>query len=245
MPNFITSQDIDRFLTSPDGITARRSLGLTELETLSALWEDTRTAVQANSAMWNLPNGSCDSVLNIKNISSCPGTDTISISANLDLNGYSIDNVSDNSITFKSGARITSSEDGLIQVLPKEGAGTIFGSTSAIPSLSGQPALSDKEYRWTATADTVDAGVDCWQAACEFVQASAAKIDESVKTVNEDFEFMVDMLEVVTGIHVPSGLSALEDFPLDGYGPGGKMPFIAIGDTKNPADPDTGFRQCR
>ena len=53
MPNFITSQDIDRFLTSPDGITARRSLGLTELETLSALWEDTRTAVQANSAVWD------------------------------------------------------------------------------------------------------------------------------------------------------------------------------------------------
>jgi hypothetical protein len=64
-------------------------------------WCSTYTTVCANSAQWG---DFCNNTIKLNQVSACNGT--ISITGDLNLNGYSISGVGNNSITFISGAKL-------------------------------------------------------------------------------------------------------------------------------------------
>ena len=187
----------------------------------------------------------CDDIVQLRNVTSCPGTSAISISADLDLNDHSIINIAANSLKFTNGSKISTTPDGGIEIIPFDGDSLICGGSSGIPLpfVSGGPlsAATNNTDLWNATAEIISNQSDCWQEACDFINSEGG---EAVTNINQDFSFIVKALEVITGVYVGSGLSALEVFgQLSGYGTGGGMPFQAIGDIQNPPDPDTGFGQ--
>jgi len=120
------------------------------------------TVVGAISAKEYLGLGNlCNEVVLMKEISSCPSTDTISVSANLNLNGYSITNVGNDSISFGSGAIISSSPAGDIILTPQPGqALTMNGIVSAVGFTDGGNGSSDDWDSAYTTVQTESAGWD-------------------------------------------------------------------------------------
>ena len=86
---------------------------------LSSNWNSVYTTVNANSALWGRnPGDFCGTVVYMRDVTSCTGTDTINISANLDLEGYSINNIGNSSLVFESGAKFSSNAEGGVHILP-------------------------------------------------------------------------------------------------------------------------------
>ena len=73
-------------------------------------WCSAYTTVCAMSSYWD--GNFCNETVYMSNISACPPTGTISITGNLDLNGYSISGIGNASLSFQSGAKISSNADG-------------------------------------------------------------------------------------------------------------------------------------
>ena len=162
------------------------------------------TVVGAISAKEYLGLGNlCNEVVLMKEISSCPSTDTISVSANLNLNGYSITNVGNDSISFGSGAIISSSPAGDIILTPQPGqALTMNGIVSAVGFTDGGNGSSDDWDSAYTTVQTESAGWDeranltdviaasgNWDSTYTTVQTESAGWDSTYTTVQGNSAF--------------------------------------------------------
>ena len=76
----------------------------TQVNGLSSNWSSVYTQVNNLSDHWD--GNFCDEVVVMNRVSAC--NNTISMSANLNLNGYSISGIGNNSLQFESGTRISS-----------------------------------------------------------------------------------------------------------------------------------------
>ena len=107
---------------------------------LSSNWNSVYTTVNVNSASWGRTLGDfCDTVVYMRDVTSCNGTDTINISANLDLEGYSINNIGNSSLVFESGAKFSSNTEGGVKILPNPSNipgpyGTVIGLDNDAPA---------------------------------------------------------------------------------------------------------------
>lgn len=116
---------------------------------LSSNWNSVYTTVNTYSGLWGRnPGDFCGTVVYMRDITSCAGTDTINISANLDLEGYSINNIGNSSLVFESGAKFSSNAEGGVHILPNPSNipgqyGTTIGLSNDAPA--SQAVASGKD----------------------------------------------------------------------------------------------------
>ena len=116
---------------------------------LSSNWNSVYTTVNTYSGLWGRnPGDFCGTVVYMRDITSCAGTDTINISANLDLEGYSINNIGNSSLVFESGAKFSSNAEGGVHILPNPSNipgqyGTTIGLNNDAPA--SQAVASGKD----------------------------------------------------------------------------------------------------
>ena len=166
------------------------------VNTTSANWDSTYTTVSANSAVWN--GDFSNTKIYITELSAAGPTNTISITGDLDLNGGSLLNVGNNSITFESGASISSS-----------------GSTILIPgTLSASNLVSNTGFdsgAWDSTYTTVSANSAQWAIDTVYddtpvteLQAASGSWDSTYTTVSANsasWESRLGSLETDTHTH--------------------------------------------
>lgn len=108
--------------------------------TLSSNWNSVYTTVSANSANWGSSNNFCGETVYLETVDPCAGTgDTITINANLDIQGFSINNIGNSSLNFESGAKISSNTNGGVLILPNPSNipgkwGTAIGLNNSAPA---------------------------------------------------------------------------------------------------------------
>ena len=177
----------------------------------------------------------CDDIVQLRNVTSCPGTSAISISADLDLNDHSIINIAANSLKFTNGSKISTTPDGGIEIIPFDGDSLICGGSSGVPLpfVSGGPlsAATNNIDLWNATAEIISNQSDCWQDACNFVSTNAS----SLSVLAEQSEIIYELALILAGGGFNSGLSANESFNVEVSG----MPditFVDIADVGNDSD---------
>ena len=190
-------------------------------------------------------NASCNEVLTVHALSACPGSDTIQISANINLNGYSINGVSDNSITFKSGATMTSNEYGGVAIVPAQGKPVTIGATPP-----GQPdpdsdnwdntytAVSANSAAWNDTYTTTSSNSALWTWSGNTVSARSADWDQAAIDVQENrlsWDQAADLLAAVGDIAVITSLSASGSVAMLS---GGCLvyPYVTVSDIGNIGD---------
>ena len=163
-------------------------------------------------------NASCNQLLTVHTLKACTGSDTIQISANIDLNGYSINGVSDNSITFKSGATMTSNEYGGVAIVPAQGKPVTIGAT---PPDQPDPdsdnwdntytAVSANSAAWNDTYTTTSSNSALWTWSGDTVSARSYDWDQAAIDVQENrlgWDEAADLLAAVGDVAVITQLSA-------------------------------------
>lgn len=107
---------------------------------LSSNWNSVYTTVSANSANWGSSNNFCGETVYLETVDPCAGTgDTVTINANLDIQGFSINNIGNSSLNFESGAKISSNTNGGVLILPNPSNipgkwGTAIGLNNSAPA---------------------------------------------------------------------------------------------------------------
>lgn len=149
----------------------------TEIQTASGDWDSTYTTVQDSSASWGLGGSDgdfCGTVVNMDELSACGPTNTISVTGDIDLNGGSLLNVGNNSITFESGAAISS-----------EGGNISFG-TSPLSSTSTIHAADGDSSQWNSAYSTVESNSASWGAGGDLtdLQSASGSWDSTYTTVS-------------------------------------------------------------
>lgn len=81
-------------------------------------WVDVNSTTPGNTNF-------CEETVILQAVSACGPTNTLSLSGNLDLNGGSLLGVGNNSIEFESGARISSTSNGRIELVQPVGAASM------------------------------------------------------------------------------------------------------------------------
>ena len=182
LPSSNFYQGNEKVLMVQDGITKAGSMSLlahylsgalvadSELAKLSGDWENTYTTVQASSSTWN--GDFCDEVVYMKHLSACGDTNTLSITGDIDMNGGSINNIGTNSITFETGATISSDNSDVI----------ISGLLSAYALTDHNGMTSDQ---WDAAYTTVRANSATWAEHSDIteLQATSATWNDTSSTV--------------------------------------------------------------
>ena len=159
LPSSNFYQGNEKILMVQDSITKAGSMSLlahylsgvlvadSELAKLSGDWENTYSTVQAASATWD--GHFCDEVVYMKHLSACGETNTLSITGDIDMNGGSINNIGTNSITFETGATISSDNSNIV----------VNGLLSAYALTDHNGMTSDQ---WDAAYTTVHANSATW-----------------------------------------------------------------------------------